>query len=100
MDTTVPPANLLDPPRFRRLAMDALSDLLRVVRLNGGIFLDGARVPDGRRIGGEGDGFVTVVTPATSRAVNMADNAGAAYGELPDQAMRARMIAFVDSLPA
>jgi aryl-alcohol dehydrogenase-like predicted oxidoreductase len=43
---------------------------------------------------------VTVVTPATSRATNMVDNMGAAYGELPDEAMRARMIAYVDALPA
>jgi aryl-alcohol dehydrogenase-like predicted oxidoreductase len=43
---------------------------------------------------------VTVVTPATSRASNMIDNMGAAYGELPDAAMRARMIAYVDALPA
>ena len=43
---------------------------------------------------------VTVVTPATSRATNMIDNMGAAYGELPDDAMRARMIAYVDALPA
>jgi aryl-alcohol dehydrogenase-like predicted oxidoreductase len=43
---------------------------------------------------------VTVVTPATSRASNMIDNMGAAYGDLPDEAMRARMIAYVDALPA
>jgi aryl-alcohol dehydrogenase-like predicted oxidoreductase len=43
---------------------------------------------------------VTVVTPATSRAANMVDNMGAAYGDLPDAAMRARMIAYVDALPA
>jgi aryl-alcohol dehydrogenase-like predicted oxidoreductase len=43
---------------------------------------------------------VTVVTPATSRATNMVDNMGAAYGELPDEAMRARMITYVDALPA
>jgi aryl-alcohol dehydrogenase-like predicted oxidoreductase len=43
---------------------------------------------------------VTVVTPATSRAGNMVDNMGAAYGQLPDEAMRARMIAYVDALPA
>jgi aryl-alcohol dehydrogenase-like predicted oxidoreductase len=42
---------------------------------------------------------VTVATPATSRATNMVDNMGAAYGELPDEAMRARMIAYVDALP-
>jgi aryl-alcohol dehydrogenase-like predicted oxidoreductase len=43
---------------------------------------------------------VTVVTPATSRARHMIDNMGAAYGALPDQAMRARMIAHVDALPS
>jgi aryl-alcohol dehydrogenase-like predicted oxidoreductase len=43
---------------------------------------------------------VTVVTPGTSRASNMVDNMGAAYGQLPDDAMRARMIAYVDALPA
>jgi aryl-alcohol dehydrogenase-like predicted oxidoreductase len=42
---------------------------------------------------------VTVVTPSTSRATNMVDNMGAAYGALPDEAMRARMIAYVDELP-
>jgi aryl-alcohol dehydrogenase-like predicted oxidoreductase len=43
---------------------------------------------------------VTVVTPATSRARHMADNMGAAYGALPDEAMRARMIAHIDALPS
>jgi aryl-alcohol dehydrogenase-like predicted oxidoreductase len=43
---------------------------------------------------------VTVVTPATSRARHMADNMGAAYGRLPDAAMRARMTAHVDALPS
>jgi aryl-alcohol dehydrogenase-like predicted oxidoreductase len=42
---------------------------------------------------------VTVVTPATSRATNMADNMGAAVGRLPDAAQRRRMIELVDSLP-
>jgi aryl-alcohol dehydrogenase-like predicted oxidoreductase len=42
---------------------------------------------------------VTVITPATSRATNMADNMGAATGRLPDEAMRRRMIEHVDSLP-
>jgi len=42
---------------------------------------------------------VTAVTPATSRAENMADNMGAARGRLPDAAMRRRMIELVDSLP-
>ncbi|HSJ06235.1 MAG TPA: aldo/keto reductase, partial [Longimicrobiales bacterium] len=46
------------------------------------------------------DPRVTVITPATSRAANMADNLGAAVGRLPDQAMRRRMIAHVDALPA
>jgi aryl-alcohol dehydrogenase-like predicted oxidoreductase len=43
---------------------------------------------------------VTAITPATSRAANMADNMGGAMGRLPDAAMRKRMIALVDSLPA
>ena len=43
---------------------------------------------------------VTVVTPATSKAANMADNMGAAVGRLPDEAMRKRMAQFVDALPA
>jgi aryl-alcohol dehydrogenase-like predicted oxidoreductase len=46
------------------------------------------------------DPRVTVVTPATSRAANMADNLGAAVGRLPDAAMRQRMIAYVDALPS
>ncbi|HSJ23522.1 MAG TPA: aldo/keto reductase [Longimicrobiales bacterium] len=45
------------------------------------------------------DPRVTVITPATSRATNMADNLGAATGRLPDEAMRRRMIAHVDALP-
>lgn len=43
---------------------------------------------------------VTAITPAASRAENMADNMGAARGRLPDAAMRRRMIELVDSLPA
>jgi hypothetical protein len=43
---------------------------------------------------------VTAITPATSRAENMADNMGAAFGALPDDAMRKRMIALVEDLPA
>jgi aryl-alcohol dehydrogenase-like predicted oxidoreductase len=43
---------------------------------------------------------VTVVTPATSKSQNMADNMGAAVGRLPDEAMRKRMTQFVDALPA
>jgi aryl-alcohol dehydrogenase-like predicted oxidoreductase len=46
------------------------------------------------------DPRVTVITPATSRAVNMADNLGAATGRLPDEGMRRRMIQHIDSLPA
>jgi aryl-alcohol dehydrogenase-like predicted oxidoreductase len=42
---------------------------------------------------------VTVITPATSQARHMADNLGAAMGRLPDDAMRKRMIEFVDALP-
>ena len=43
---------------------------------------------------------VTAVTPATSKASNMLDNIGAAYGALPDNAMRRRMEALVESLPS
>ena len=43
---------------------------------------------------------VTVVTPATSKSRNMADNMGAAVGRLPDEAMRKRMAQYVDALPA
>jgi aryl-alcohol dehydrogenase-like predicted oxidoreductase len=43
---------------------------------------------------------VTVVTPATSQAKNMSDNLGGGRGRLPDAAMRKRMIATVDALPA
>ncbi|MCW5625223.1 MAG: aldo/keto reductase [Burkholderiales bacterium] len=35
---------------------------------------------------------VTAVIPATSKAVNMADNAGAGYGPLPDAALRQRIV--------
>jgi aryl-alcohol dehydrogenase-like predicted oxidoreductase len=42
---------------------------------------------------------VTCVTPATSKAKNMLDNIGAAYGELPDEATRKKMAALVDGLP-
>ncbi len=41
---------------------------------------------------------VTVVTPATSKARNMIDNMGAAYGRLPDADARKRMVAHIDSL--
>jgi aryl-alcohol dehydrogenase-like predicted oxidoreductase len=42
---------------------------------------------------------VTVVTPATSQAKNMLDNLGGGIGRVPDEAMRKRMVAFVDALP-
>ena len=42
---------------------------------------------------------VTAITPATSQAKHMADNMGGAMGRLPDEAMRKRMIEFVDALP-
>lgn len=41
---------------------------------------------------------VTCVTPATSRPKNVVDNMGAAYGNLPDIAMRNRMAAYIQSL--
>jgi aryl-alcohol dehydrogenase-like predicted oxidoreductase len=43
---------------------------------------------------------VTVVTPATSRASHMADNLGGGSGRLPGAALRARMVEFVEALPA
>ena len=43
---------------------------------------------------------VTAVTPATSKPANMADNAQGGMGRLPDEAMRRRMVEFIDSLPA
>ncbi|MGZ8378200.1 MAG: aldo/keto reductase [Gemmatirosa sp.] len=42
---------------------------------------------------------VTAITPATSRASNMADNLGAAVGRLPSAEQRQRMIELVDALP-
>jgi aryl-alcohol dehydrogenase-like predicted oxidoreductase len=42
---------------------------------------------------------ITCITPATSRASNMADNMAGGRGRLPDAAMRKRMIAFIDGLP-
>jgi aryl-alcohol dehydrogenase-like predicted oxidoreductase len=42
---------------------------------------------------------VTAVTPATSKAKNMLDNIGAAFGGLPDDTMRRRMVELVESLP-
>lgn len=41
---------------------------------------------------------VTCAIPATTRADHVRENMGAASGRLPDQAMRARMAAFVDRL--
>jgi aryl-alcohol dehydrogenase-like predicted oxidoreductase len=43
---------------------------------------------------------VTVATPATSQARNMVDNLGGGVGRVPDEAMRKRMVAFVDALPS
>ncbi len=43
---------------------------------------------------------VTAITPATSKPTNMLDNIAAAYGELPDAAMRRRMEELVDLLPS
>lgn len=42
----------------------------------------------------------TCVTPATSKAKNMLDNIGAAYGALPDAAQLRRMEQLVDGLPS
>ena len=41
----------------------------------------------------------TCVTPATSKPKNMLDNIGAAYGELPDAAVRKKMEELIDDLP-
>ena len=41
---------------------------------------------------------ITCATPATSRAKNVVDNLGAAFGELPDTAMRERMARHIQSL--
>lgn len=41
---------------------------------------------------------VTVAIPATSRVDHMAENMGALYGRLPDEALRRRMIDYVESL--
>ncbi len=43
---------------------------------------------------------ITCVTPATSKPANMLDNIGAAYGELPDEAMQRRMAEYVAALPS
>jgi aryl-alcohol dehydrogenase-like predicted oxidoreductase len=42
---------------------------------------------------------VTAVTPATSQAKNMIDNIGGGIGRLPNDAMRKRIVEFVDTLP-
>ncbi len=42
---------------------------------------------------------VTVVTPATSNPSHMIDNMGSAYGRLPDEGERRRMVEYIDSLP-
>jgi aryl-alcohol dehydrogenase-like predicted oxidoreductase len=42
---------------------------------------------------------VTAVTPATSNAQHMVDDIGGGIGRLPDEAMRKRMVEFVDALP-
>ncbi|HEX6093979.1 MAG TPA: aldo/keto reductase, partial [Dongiaceae bacterium] len=41
---------------------------------------------------------VTCAIPATSRADHMRENMGAVSGALPDAALRARMIDYVESL--
>ena len=41
---------------------------------------------------------VTCAIPATSRVDHMNENMGALYGALPDEAMRRRMVAYVDNL--
>ena len=41
---------------------------------------------------------ITCATPATSRPANVIDNLGAARGELPGRALRARMIEHIESL--
>jgi aryl-alcohol dehydrogenase-like predicted oxidoreductase len=43
---------------------------------------------------------VTAATPATSQPRNMIDNLGGGMGRLPNAAMRQRMAAFIDALPA
>jgi len=42
----------------------------------------------------------TCVTPATSKVKHMIDNMGAAYGDLPDQAMLRKMEELIDGLPS
>jgi diketogulonate reductase-like aldo/keto reductase len=41
---------------------------------------------------------VTCAIPATSQVAHMRENMGAAYGQLPDPAMRRRMLDYVNSL--
>ena len=41
---------------------------------------------------------VTAATPATSKARHMIDNMGGAMGALPDEALRKRMVAYIESL--
>jgi aryl-alcohol dehydrogenase-like predicted oxidoreductase len=43
---------------------------------------------------------VTVVRTGTTKAAHMIDNIGGGIGRLPDDAMRKRMAAFIDALPA
>ena len=43
---------------------------------------------------------VTAVTPATSQAKNMIDNIGGGIGRLPSEALRRRIVEYVDALPA
>jgi aryl-alcohol dehydrogenase-like predicted oxidoreductase len=43
---------------------------------------------------------ITATTPATSQPKNMLDNIGGGIGRVPDEAMRKRMAAFIDALPA
>ena len=42
---------------------------------------------------------MTVATPATSQPAHMLENLSAGIGALPDEAMRKRMIAWIDKLP-
>ncbi len=41
---------------------------------------------------------VTCPIPATTKAHHMEDNMGAAYGGLPDEAMRRKMVEFFDGV--
>ena len=41
---------------------------------------------------------VTCVIPATSKPQHMRDNLAAGFGDLPDSAMRRRMVEFVEAL--